>query len=189
MKCLHHPSTTFVPSFSLSLLSVKQLCTNRCCHTIFTSTCYIFQETKNWREICRGLCVGTLYYVLPYTRESPKVNNSSTPSTAFKWHLRLGHPNANKLKMMVPSLSSVSPFRCESCEFAKHNYASLPSYSRSRSNKLCEVIHSDVWGPLAVPNQSHFRYYKLFIDDYNCMSGLYLMKERTEVFSKFVFYE
>lgn len=94
----------------------------------------------------------------------------------------------NKQKLMVPSLSHVNHLRCKSCELAKHTRASLPTFSRSRSNNLFEVVHSDVWGPLAIPNHAHYKYSVIFIDDYNRMCWLYLMKDRTEVFSKFMLF-
>lgn len=89
---------------------------------------------------------------------------------------------------MAPSLSHVNHLRCESCESAKYTRASLPTFSRPRSNNLFEVAHSDVWGPLAIPNHAHYKYYVIFIDDYSCMCWLYLMKDRTEVFSKFMLF-
>lgn len=85
---------------------------------------------------------------------------------------------------MVPSLSVVSTLRFESCELTKHSRASLPKYCRFRSNKLFEFIHSDVWGPLSVNNHSQYKYYVFFIDDFSRMSWLYLMKDRTQLFSK-----
>lgn len=50
------------------------------------------------------------------------------------------------------------------------------------------MVHSDVWGPLAIPNQNRFKYYVLFVDDYSRMSWLYLMKDRNEVFTKFLLF-
>lgn len=72
------------------------------------------------------------------------------------------------------------------CELSKHRRASLPTYSQTRSNKAFDIIHSDVWGPLNVSNQYHFKYYVLFVDDYNHISWLYLMKDRSKIFSKFM---
>lgn len=86
---------------------------------------------------------------------------------------------------MIPSLQSVSRLECESCELSKHSLTSSLCF-RARSNKLFELIHSDVWGRLSVPNQGQFKYYILFVDDYNRMSWLYLMKERKEFFSMFL---
>lgn len=87
--------------------------------------------------------------------------------------------------MMVPTLQTVSQLRCESYELSKHSRASLPMSSRSRTNKLFELVHPHVWGPLAIPNYGPFKYYVLFVDDYSQMTWLYLRKERIEVFSKF----
>lgn len=53
---------------------------------------------------------------------------------------------------------------------------------------MFEVVHSDVWGPLTLLNHDHFEYDVLFIDDYNCMTRMYFIQERTKVFSKFMFF-
>lgn len=71
--------------------------------------------------------------------------------STFEWHIWLGHPNLNKLKLMVPSLDNVYRFRCEFCELSKHSRASLLVSARSRANKLFEVVHSDIWVPYLFP--------------------------------------
>lgn len=53
---------------------------------------------------------------------------------------------------------------------------------------VLELIHSDVWGPLAVSNHAQFRYYVLFIDNYSRTTWFYLMKDRLEVFAKFMYF-
>lgn len=130
-----------VPSFPISLLSVKQLCSTRLCHVIFTPSCCIFQDMRSKRVIGRGWLDGTLYYLWPAQQVISNASLCSSSSTTLQWHLRLGHLNLNKLKLMMPSLCSISQVRCDSCELSKHRLTSLPSYSPSRSNKLFEIIH------------------------------------------------
>lgn len=60
---------------------------------------------------------------------------------------------------------------------------SLPLESLSRSNKPLDVIHSNVF---IVPNFGKFKYYVLFINDYSRMTGLYLLYDKSRVFSKFL---
>lgn len=93
---------------------------------------------------------GSLYYLHPVKHASSKAGLESPPSNAFQWHVRLGHPHLKKLKLMIPNLHSVSQLRCE---LSKHCRTSSFLSSRTRSNKLFELIHSDVWGTLSVPNQ------------------------------------
>lgn len=47
-------------------------------------------------------------------------------SKIMLWHYRLGHPNFQYLKLLLPKLfmnKNPSGFRCESCELAKHHWA------------------------------------------------------------------
>jgi len=46
-----------------------------------------------------------------------------------------------------------------------------------------KLIHSDVWDPCRVLLVKRVRYFLLFIDDFSCMTWLYLLKKRSEVFS------
>lgn len=46
------------------------------------------------------------------------------------------------------------------------------------------MVHSNLCRPLAIPNQGHHKNYVIFIDNYNRMTWLYLMKERSEAFTK-----
>lgn len=174
-----------VPSFPMSLLSVTKLCSNNLCQVVSTSTCYSFQDTRRKTEIWCGFIDGRLFLCTGHP-DSSKVALTSS-SSAFDWHVRLGHPNLNKLKLLVPSLQQVSQLWCESCQLSKHSRVSFPLHAESKSTCLFEVVHSDVWGPLHAPKNGHFKYYVVFIDDYSCITYLYLMKERSEVVSKFVF--
>lgn len=114
------------------------------------------------KEVGYGLSDGRLYYLWPL-QHGLSSTSLGVSSTALEWHLRLGHPNLNKLRLMVPSLTTVSKIRCEFCELSKHTF---------------ELVHSDVWGPFAFPNHAQVKYYVLFIDDYSQMSWIYLMKEK-----------
>lgn len=136
------------------------------------------------KEIGHGWSDGALNYLCATQCNSAAIGSGVSSSTALEWHFKLGHSNLNKLKLLVPSLHGAPILRCESCELSKHTRASLPSRSRSRSNKLFELIHSNMWGPLAIPNPAQFKYHGLFVDDCSRMSWIYLMKERSEVFAK-----
>jgi len=45
------------------------------------------------------------------------------------------------------------------------------------------LVHSDVWGLSQMPSIKGFRYFLLFVNDFSRMTWLYLLKERSEVFS------
>ena len=77
---------------------------------------------------------------------------------------------------------------CESCELGKHHRAIFQSRVNSRSSSTFELVRSDVWGPSRVPCIKGFRYFLLVVDDFSRMTWLYLLKERSEMFSVIEFF-
>lgn len=59
------------------------------------------------KEIGRGFIDGRLFYLCTGHPVSSKAALTSS-SSAIDWHVRLGHPNPNKLKLLVPCLRQVS---------------------------------------------------------------------------------
>jgi Integrase core domain len=55
----------------------------------------------------------------------------------------------------------------------------------SKSKGIFELVHSDVWGPAAVESYNGFKYFVIFIDDFSRTTWIYLMKNKSEVFSHF----
>ena len=101
------------------------------------------------------------------------------------WHRRFGHPSLGYLKVLFPGLVSTSAFNCETCVLAKSHRQSFPS-SDTRADSVFSLIHSDVWGPSPIVGGHGFRYFVLFIDDCTRMTWVYFLKNKSDVFSKFV---
>ena len=55
----------------------------------------------------------------------------------------------------------------------------------NRASAPFELIHSDVWGPCSVVPPIGFRYFATFVIDYSRTTWLYLMKNRSKLFSHF----
>ena len=65
-----------------------------------------------------------------------------------------------------------------------HNL-SFPHFDFTTSSPF-ELVHSDLWGPALVVSVNGYRYYILFVDHYSRFSWLYLLKSKSEAFTKFV---
>ena len=63
----------------------------------------------------------------------------------------------------------------------------MPFASRheSRVSNPFHLVHSDIWGPINTPSLLGFRYFVIFVDDCSRVTYLYLMKERSELYSIF----
>jgi len=104
-------------------------------------------------------------------------------------HARLGHPSLAKMQQLVPSLSNVSTLSCESCKLGKHIRSSFPSSVSQHASSPFALVHYDIWGPSRIKSNLGFQYFVTFIDDYSRCTWVFLMKNRSELFSIFqIFY-
>ena len=74
---------------------------------------------------------------------------------------------------------------CESCQFEKHHRLSYSPRVNKRASAPFELVHSDVWASCPVVSPTGFQYFVTFVDDYSQTTWLYLMKNRSELFSHF----
>jgi len=89
------------------------------------------------------------------------------------------------MQQLVPSLSKLSSLSCESCILGKHSRSSFPSSVSQRVSSPFALVHSDIWGPSRLKSNLRFQYFVTFIDDYSRCTWLFLMKNRSELFSIF----
>jgi hypothetical protein len=88
---------------------------------------------------------------------------------------------------MFPALflhNNVSKFQCETCELSKHHRVSF-SPSINKSDAPFVLVHTDVWGPSRVVSLSGYRWFVSFIDDFSRTTWVYLLKDKSDVFSVF----
>ncbi|CAL9013295.1 unnamed protein product [Prunus brigantina] len=182
-----------VPGLSNHLLSISQLTKSLNFFVTFYDTHCVIQDQRTGATIGRGSEKGGLYLLddpASYT-SSPTVHalQSATDSSrdVWLWHKRLGHPSFIYLQKLFPSLLSsvdLSQFKCEICELAKHHRVSYP-LSINKSSAPFALVHSDVWGHSRVSNLSNSKWFVTFIDDYSRLTWVYLMTDKSEVFSIF----
>ena len=173
-------SVIYVPECPFNLISISQLTRTLNCSITFTDKCVTLQDRSTGQTIGVGRESQGLYYFPSST--SPVACSTTSPSLI---HSRLGHPSLSKLQQMVPSLSTLKSFECESCQLGKQARASFPRRVNNRAASPFQLVHTDVWGPCRVLSHNGFQYFVTFIDDYSRCTWLYLMKNRSEVFSIF----
>ena len=107
------------------------------------------------------------------------------------WHQRLGHTGEKGLQIlhqngMVEGMSNFSmDFNfCEHCVYGKQNRVSFP-FGAKRANKILELVHSDVFGPVSVPSLGKSVYYVSFIYDFSRNTWIYFLRNKPKVFNRF----
>jgi hypothetical protein len=98
-------------------------------------------------------------------------------------HHRLGHVPFESMSKLYPE-----PFKgvdkgtlvCDACELAKHTISTYSSIGL-RSSEPFMLIHSNFWGPCSITYVSGFKWFVTFIDCYNRMTWIYMLKHKDEV--------
>jgi transposase InsO family protein len=186
-KTLSLSPVLHVPNFPVNLLSVSSITKSLNCIGWFDPTCCAFQEIGTGRLLGTGTVRDGLYYLDQGSDEVALATCMSPSQELYLYHCRLGHLSFSTLSRIYPSLFSSchrESLVCDACELAKHTRGTYPSRAL-RSNKPFDVIHSDVWGPCEVHSISGHRWFVTFIDCFSRYTWLYLLKNKSDVFSVF----
>jgi len=136
----------FMPSFTLTLLSVKRATNDLNCYTIFGPSSVHFQDIKTRRVLGKGDAKGDLYVFekTPLSDcTSVSLNSCLASNLNVAWHARLGHPHARAFILMLRNVSFDNS-TCESCILGKH-YKSIFPKSLTIYENCFDLVHSDVW--------------------------------------------
>ena len=111
-----------------------------------------------------------------------KVNNDSA---TYSWHCRLGHIGVKRMKKLhadglLESLDYESLDACEPCLMGKMTKTSF-SGTMERDSDLLEVC-----GPMSIDARGGYCYFLTFTDDLSRYGYIYLMKQKSETFEKFI---
>ncbi|KAK2454628.1 putative mitochondrial protein [Trifolium repens] len=118
-------------------------------------------------------------------------NPSLSLHSQHLWHLRLGHPNNQTLKLALKMCNisfsnnenDISLF-CTACCMGKahrlHSGSSQTTYKQP-----LELVFSDLWGPAPSTSSLGYQYYITFIDAYSRFTWIYLLKSKSEALTIF----
>jgi len=83
------------------------------------------------------------------------------------------------------ALSKLTNLNRKSCQLGKHTRSHFPNRVNKRVSSPFALVHSDVWGPSHTTSTLDSKYFATFIDDFSHCTWLFLMKNRSELFSIF----
>jgi hypothetical protein len=121
--------------------------------------------------------------------------NISSLNLANLWHKRLGHNNKRRLHEVQSASKGIGRFDASGlslrtcCLKGKQHQAKFPKVDATRTQKLLEIIHSDICGPLRTSTFSGCIYFLTFIDDKSRYTKVYLLTHKSKVFQKFQEYK
>jgi hypothetical protein len=183
-----------VPSFTFNLISASKLIKNlKCCLIFFAGFCFI-QSLYHWRTIGVAKEDAGLFYLqnnkvstsdqdisLPSFLQHTSLSSIKQPSHDV-WHYRLGHPSASRLNLLhayIPDITCKSDSICPICPMAKQHKLPFP-ISTSISNSPFDLIHCDIWGPLATNSINGSSFFLTIVDDYSRFTWVHLMQHKSQ---------
>ena len=125
--------------------------------------------------------------------ESCVVTNVHSVTTDSLWHYRFGHPSFSRLQVLSTIDTSIVARNCvcDVCHISKQKKLPFP-ISSSVSQNCFDLIHMDIWGPLATASIYGHHYFLTIVDNKSRYSWIFPMKTKAEVRSliyKFFVYE
>lgn len=197
----------YLPDFTYNLISVYTLV--KCMKfklTLENDDCLI-QDSNAWKMIGTAKAIRGLYIFrnqasapiidahLASVKSSNSIHkshvnsfvnslvNSSVSNNSNLWHYRLGHPSCVKdqsIKDLFPYVHCNKTHSCDICPIAKQKKLQFP-LSTSKSSFLFQLVHFDIWGPVATVSLSGFSYFLTVVDDFSRHTWIYFMKSKAEV--------
>jgi hypothetical protein len=135
-----------------------------------------------------------LYYLKLADKEVQvhTANGSCPTSTTIPdkalWHFRLGHTSLNRMNLLhtkFPYIVVDNKSVCDICHLAHQK--KLPfSVSMNKVVAIFDIIHCDIWGPIATKSIRGYSYFLTIVDDYSRFTWIVLMKLKSEARQKLI---
>lgn len=192
-------SVLYVPNLGTNLISIAAVtAVGLSVHFIETKVTF----KKNKAVVMIGERIGkTLYHlsILPKLSEMQQQTDTAflsvpPPTPIDVWHQRLAHVSYKTILKMsskqlveglqLPANTSTPKQPCLGCVSGKMQRSPFP-IGRERANKVGQLIHSDVCGPMHVSTPGRAKFFALFTDDYSGWRAVYFLKQKSEVAESF----
>jgi hypothetical protein len=183
------------PIASTNLLSIHKFCADNFCYFILNSPHFFFiKDLKTHAILLEGKSENGLYPIL--LQRNPLKNLQAFSAlfgikiSTIGWHCRLGHLATDVVSCVIQKFNlpiSCDDLNksviCDSCQLGKSKRQPFSLSNRVSAQPL-QLIHNDVWTS-PVQSLSVYKYYVIFIDDYSRYTWLYLLINKSEVFTSF----
>ncbi|KAD4180550.1 hypothetical protein E3N88_29141 [Mikania micrantha] len=145
--------------------------------------------TRGSLIVARGKRASKLYTTHPKISKDSVHSLVNTDMTEL-WHKRLGHMSEKGMSLLLKrnALSGVRDVhlkKCSHCLEGKQNRVTFKSHSPSRKERILDLVHSDVCGPMKTRSLGGCSYFVTFIDDHSRKVWVYSLKSKDQVFDVF----
>ncbi|GJV88217.1 retrovirus-related pol polyprotein from transposon TNT 1-94 [Tanacetum coccineum] len=166
-KCTISNDSLNIDNLVFNLLSVGQICDNKC-KVIFSE--HDSEITKDGKVIGRGIRKSDLYVMKLGKKPKDNIFLTMIVENSTLWHRRLCHANMR----LIQSLASKELVRnlpkqhfCDACKIGKQAHASHKAKNIVSTTRCLELLHMDLFGPSAVQSYGGNLYTLVIVDDYS----------------------
>ncbi|GJT48512.1 retrovirus-related pol polyprotein from transposon TNT 1-94 [Tanacetum coccineum] len=178
-----------VDNLKFNLLSVGQICDNKC-KVVFTE--HDSKIIKDEKVIGRGTRKRGLYVMKLGNKPEDKICLATLDENSTLWHRRLGHANMQLIQSLaskelvrnLPKLKFDRHF-CDTCKIGKQAHASHKAKNIVSTTRCLELLPMDLFGPSAIRSYGGNHYTLVIVDDYSRFTWTRFLGNKTEAFEKF----
>ncbi|GJU86303.1 retrovirus-related pol polyprotein from transposon TNT 1-94 [Tanacetum coccineum] len=178
-----------VDNLAFNLLSVGQICDNKC-QVLFTEEGS--EIIKDGKIIGNGIRKNGLYVMKLGNKSQDKLCLATVVDNSTLWHRRLGHANMRLIQSLsskelvrnLPKLKYDKHF-CDACKIRKQAHASHKAKNMVSTKRCLELLHMDLFGPSAIKSYGGNLYTLVVVDDYSRYTWTRFLKTKNEAFEKF----
>ena len=188
-----------VPSIASNLASVHKIYHDNNCSCYFDANTLLIQAFATGKVLYKGKSEGGVYPIYPH--KAPKLllphklcNSVKLSTSSWQlWHSRLGYPNSQILRHVLQNNGMSSNNRVNlansyiHCLHGKMHRLPFPNF-KFVANSFFELVHVDLWGLVPFDSVNGYKYYVLFVDHFTRFTWLYLLINKSKVYSKFVLF-
>jgi hypothetical protein len=175
-----------VDSLSYNLLSVSQLCEMDYNYLVMDKGVEVFR-----REDSSIVFTGRLkdkLYLVDFSKSKTKIETYlvAKSSMGWLWHRRLAHVGMRNLTKLLKEnhilrLTNVQFEKdriCSACQARKQVGVPHPPKSIMTTTQPLELIHMDLFGPVAYLSFGGNKYGLVIIDDYSCFTWVFFVYDK-----------
>ncbi|GKA23328.1 retrovirus-related pol polyprotein from transposon TNT 1-94 [Tanacetum coccineum] len=178
-----------VDNLAFNLLSVGQICDNKC-QVLFTEEGS--EIIKDGKIIGNGIRKNGLYVMKLRNKSQDKLCLATVVDNSTLWHRRLGHANMRLIQSLsskelvrnLPKLKYDKHF-CDACKIRKQAHASHKAKNMVSTKRCLELLHMDLFGPSVIKSYGGNLYTLVVVDDYSRYTWTRFLKTKNEAFEKF----
>nr|ABF94881.1 retrotransposon protein, putative, Ty1-copia subclass, expressed [Oryza sativa Japonica Group] len=185
-----------VKSLNYNILSVSQLCSMGY-NCLFTDVDVIVYRRNDSSVVFKGVLKGKLYLVDFFSSKAKHETCLVAKSnTGWLWHRRLAHVGMRHLHKLLKhdhilGLTNVQFEKdrvCSACQASKQIGAHHPVKNVMTTTRPLELLHMDLFGPIAYLSIGGNKYGLVIVDDFSRFMSVSFLHDKSEtqaIFKKF----